>query len=59
MPSGCEGIVIHTQLFSRKAALTEDDKKKLETQTKDLEKDYNEKIAGQFRVFFLHLCLNQ
>src|SRR5206468_3140921 len=49
VPSGVEGIVIHTQLFSRKAALTEDDKKKLEKVTKELEIAYNEKIAGQFR----------
>lgn len=49
VPSGVEGIVIHTQRFSRKAALTEDEKKKLDKLIKELEHAYNEKIANQFR----------
>src|SRR5205807_8091409 len=55
VPSGVEGIVIHTQRFSRKAALTEDEKKKLEKTTKELEHAYNEQIANQFRSLISEL----
>src|SRR4029077_2031273 len=50
VPSGVEGIVIDTQRFSRKASLTEDEKKRLEKEQKELETAYNKQIADQFRA---------
>src|SRR5438874_669372 len=49
VPSGVEGIVIHTQRFARKTSLTPEEQKKLDKQIKETEGDYNRKIADQFR----------
>ena len=51
VPSGIEGLVIDTKRFSRRASLTEDEKKVLEKDKKDLENKYAKTIADQFRVF--------
>jgi DNA-directed RNA polymerase subunit beta len=56
VPSGVEGIVIHTQRFSRKASLTEEEKKKLDKEQKELEGSYNKKIADQFRSLVKELA---
>src|SRR5207249_4392808 len=37
VPSGVEGVVINTQRFRRKASLSDDEKKKLDKETKELE----------------------
>jgi DNA-directed RNA polymerase subunit beta len=51
VPSGVEGIVIATHRYSRKASMTEDEKKDLAKQQKAIDAEYSEKIAEQFREF--------
>jgi DNA-directed RNA polymerase subunit beta len=48
VPSGIEGIVIHTQKFSRRMSLTEDERKVFEKALKDTETEGNAKIAAAF-----------
>jgi DNA-directed RNA polymerase subunit beta len=50
VPSGVEGIVIATQHFSRRASLTDEEKKKLDKEHKEIENRYNRSIAEQFRA---------
>ncbi len=49
VPSGVEGIVIDTQRFSRRASMTEDEKKQFDKDAKELEAKCNKLIADQFR----------
>src|SRR5207302_1505692 len=56
VPSGVEGVVINTQRFSRKASLSEEERKRLDRETRDLEADYNKKIADQFRALVRELA---
>jgi DNA-directed RNA polymerase subunit beta len=49
--SGTEGIVIAAHRFSRRAHMTEDEKKELDRQKKEIETQYNRRIAEQFREF--------
>ncbi len=49
--SGTEGIVIAAHRFSRRAHMTEDEKKELDRQKKEIETQYNKRIAEQFREF--------
>ncbi len=51
VPSGVEGIVMHTERFSRKMSLSESEKKQLDQQIKDTEQEGNEAIARTFRAF--------
>ena len=51
VPSGVEGIVIATHRYSRKASMTDDEKKELTKQQKAIDAEYSEKIAEQFREF--------
>ncbi|HTQ40606.1 MAG TPA: DNA-directed RNA polymerase subunit beta [Pirellulales bacterium] len=48
VPSGVEGIVIHTEKFSRRMSLSEDDRKKFEKDLKTAETEGNAKIAEAF-----------
>jgi DNA-directed RNA polymerase subunit beta len=48
VPSGVEGIVIHTEKFSRRMSLSEDERKKFEKDLKTAEADGNAKIAEAF-----------
>jgi DNA-directed RNA polymerase subunit beta len=50
VPSGIEGIVIDTQRFSRWAAMTDDERKDIERNRKEIETDFNKAIAQQFRA---------
>jgi DNA-directed RNA polymerase subunit beta len=50
VPSGVEGIVIHTERFSRRASMTEDERKEFDKQHRQLENTFNEKIVSQFRA---------
>ncbi len=50
VPSGVEGIVIGTQRFSRRASMSEEERKALDKEQKDLENRYNRMIADQFRA---------
>jgi DNA-directed RNA polymerase subunit beta len=49
--SGTEGIVIAAHRFSRKAYMSEDEKKQTEKDRKEIETTYNKRIAEQFREF--------
>ena len=48
VPSGVEGIVIHTEKFSRRMSLSEDERKKFEKDLKTAETEGNAKIAEAF-----------
>src|SRR5260370_1529046 len=56
VPSGVEGIVIDTQRFSRRASMTEEEKKQFDKDAKDLEAKCNKLIADQFRAMVTELC---
>ncbi len=49
--SGTEGIVIAAHRYSRRAHMTEDEKKQIDKERKDIETVFNKKIAEQFREF--------
>ncbi len=51
VPSGVEGIVIDTQRFSRQTSMTDEEKKALSKQRRDIESKFNKLIADQFRNF--------
>lgn len=50
VPSGVEGIVIDTQRFSRRASMTEDERKAWDKDHKDVENKFNKLIADQFKL---------
>ncbi|HWY85578.1 MAG TPA: DNA-directed RNA polymerase subunit beta, partial [Gemmataceae bacterium] len=50
VPSGVEGIVIDTQRFSRRASMTEEERKTWDKEHKELENKFNKLIADQFRA---------
>src|SRR5204863_2482058 len=50
VPSGIEGIVIHTERFSRKASMSEDERKQMDKQEKEINHRYNGLLATQFRT---------
>jgi DNA-directed RNA polymerase subunit beta len=55
VPSGVEGIVIDTQRFSRKASMSEEEKKALDKEHKEIETRFNKQIADQFRALVAEL----
>jgi DNA-directed RNA polymerase subunit beta len=50
VPSGVEGIVIGTQRFSRRASMTDEERKAFDKEQKEIENRYNKTIAEQFRA---------
>jgi DNA-directed RNA polymerase subunit beta len=56
VPSGVEGIVIDTQRFSRRASMTEEEKKAFDKETKEVENRANKAIADQFRALVADLA---
>jgi DNA-directed RNA polymerase subunit beta len=50
VPSGVEGIVIGTQRFSRRASMSEEERKAFDKEQKETEQRYNKLIADQFRT---------
>src|SRR5437667_12066962 len=48
VPSGVEGIVIDTQRFSRRASMTEEERKAFDKDQKELENRFNKQIATAF-----------
>lgn len=50
VPSGVEGIVIDTQRFSRRASMTEEERKAVDKEQKDIEARFDTQIADQFRA---------
>jgi DNA-directed RNA polymerase subunit beta len=55
VPSGVEGIVIHTQRFSRRNSLSEDEKKAFEKEYKDLETAECQKITAEYKQMLQEL----
>ena len=51
VPSGVEGIVIHTQRFSRRMSLSELERKKFESELKKAEQAGNESVTTAFQKF--------
>src|SRR5262245_11291877 len=56
VPSGVEGIVIDTQRFSRRASMTEEEKKAFDKESKEVEHRANKAIADQFRALIAELA---
>ncbi len=50
VPSGVEGIVIDTQRFSRRASMTDEERKGFDKQHKEIEAKWNKQIAEVFRA---------
>jgi DNA-directed RNA polymerase subunit beta len=48
VPSGVEGIVINTQLFSRRANLSDEQKKKIESEAIGVEEEFDKAISVEF-----------
>ncbi|HEV3116927.1 MAG TPA: DNA-directed RNA polymerase subunit beta, partial [Gemmataceae bacterium] len=55
VPSGVEGIVIGTQHFSRRASLSDEEKKALDKEQREIESRYNKQIAEQFRAMITEI----
>src|SRR5205807_414322 len=55
VPSGVEGIVIDTQRFSRRASLTEEERKAQDKEHRETENRFNKQIAEQFRSLLTEL----
>src|SRR5437867_8737747 len=49
VPSGVEGVVIDTQRFSRRASMTDDERKAMDKEQREIENRFNKLIAEQFR----------
>jgi DNA-directed RNA polymerase subunit beta len=56
VPSGVEGIVIDTQRFSRRASMTEEERKAFDKEQKEVENKANKDIANQFRALIAQLA---
>jgi DNA-directed RNA polymerase subunit beta len=56
VPSGVEGIVIDTQRFSRRASMTEEERKLFDKEQKEVENRFNKQIADQFRAMIAELA---
>ncbi len=56
VPSGVEGIVIDTQRFSRRASMTEEGRKALDKEAKEIDSRYNKQLADQFRTMVAELA---
>jgi DNA-directed RNA polymerase subunit beta len=55
VPSGVEGIVIDAHRFSRRASMTEDERKGFDKEHKEIEAKWNKQIADLFRQFTTEL----
>jgi DNA-directed RNA polymerase subunit beta len=56
VPSGVEGVVIETQRFSRRASMTDEERKAFDKESKELENKANRAIADQFRAMTTELA---
>jgi DNA-directed RNA polymerase subunit beta len=56
VPSGVEGIVIDTQRFSRRASMTDEERKAFDKEQKETETRYNKQIAEQFRAMISEIA---
>jgi len=53
VPSGVEGIVIHTEKFSRRMSLSEAERKAFDAELKKVEQDGYQKISAKFQEFLV------
>jgi DNA-directed RNA polymerase subunit beta len=51
VPSGVEGIVIHTDRFSRRASMSDEERKAIDKQEKEIHNRYTGLIASQYHAF--------
>jgi DNA-directed RNA polymerase subunit beta len=49
VPSGVEGVVVHTERFSRRSYLSEEKRREIDQEVSRIKKKYNAEIAGSFR----------
>jgi len=56
VPSGVEGVVIETQRFVRRTAMSEEEKKAMDKEQKEVETTWAKKIADQFRAMIAELA---
>src|SRR5207245_2488875 len=56
VPSGVEGVVIDTQRFSRRASMSDEERKAFDKEQRELENRYAKMIADQFRAFIAELA---
>src|SRR5262249_8848440 len=56
VPSGVEGVVIDTQRFSRRAGMSEEEKKAFDKEQKETEARANKAVADQFRAMVSELA---
>jgi DNA-directed RNA polymerase subunit beta len=56
VPSGVEGIVIQTERFSRRASMSEEERKAVDKEQKEIETKSAKAIAEQFRSLVAELC---
>ncbi len=49
VPSGVEGVVVHTERFSRRSYLSEEKRRELDEEVAELKRDFNARIAEEFR----------
>ncbi len=56
VPSGVEGIVIDTQRFSRRASMSDEERKAFDKESKEIESRSNKDIANQFRAMIQQLA---
>src|SRR5262249_17986513 len=56
VPSGVERIVIETQRFSRRASMSEEEKKSFDKEQKEVEARTTKAIADQFRALIMELA---
>ena len=55
VPSGIEGIVIESKRFCRKSSMTDEERKKLDKESRDEESRYNRMIIEEFRSMLTEL----
>jgi DNA-directed RNA polymerase subunit beta len=56
VPSGIEGIVIDTQRFSRQTSRTDEEKKQIAKEEKEIDHRFTKQIADTFRTMIGELC---
>lgn len=55
VPSGTEGIVMHTERFSRRMSLSETERKRFDAEVKETEQRENANVAAVFKQFLTDL----
>jgi DNA-directed RNA polymerase subunit beta len=56
VPSGVEGIVIHTERFSRRASMTEEERKEFDKEHRRIDAAFTQKIVTQFKALVTDLA---